>query len=387
MSYTLSGRLQTRLAAVLVPFLVACGLAAGLQEWWPLQLAGAMVAVGLAADVLLWHRLLPYQPTWVALPIGILELWATLLVARHFRIDVPGEAGLWFFAGSWLLAQLVAHALLPRLHLSFAEDGGELGRAGTALGTAAPVALAAVLGVAWVSQPPLVRLEAGVHQGPLVLDRSQRLVGEPGAVVRGGIVIAADDVTVRDVVVEGGEVGIEVRESDDVTLDGVVVRGARVDGINARQSSVAIKDCEVTAWPTGQGIEVSFGLHEDPSSIRRCTVHGGTEGIVTNATNVMVSDNVVTGTSLRGISLTEMSMGAVEDNVVTDALGIGVFCGDYSHCEIEDNRVEGTRPDPNGGRSRAGWDIVSHYYAHATVGGNTLGRGAASFVGASIDDD
>ena len=116
-------------------------------------------------------------------------------------------------------------------------------------------------------------------------------------------------------------------------------------------------------------------------------MHGGTEGIVTNGANIHLEDNRVSGTSLRGISMTEMSMGDIEDNVVRGALGIGIFCGDYSHCDIEGNRVEGTRADPAGGRSRAGWDVVSHYYAHATVGDNKLGRGAQTFVGASIHRD
>ena len=51
----------------------------------------------------------------------------------------------------------------------------------------ARVARALRLGVALAMQPPTVRLSAGVHEGPLVLDRAQHLVGEPGAVVRGGI--------------------------------------------------------------------------------------------------------------------------------------------------------------------------------------------------------
>ena len=346
-----------------------------------------MTAVGLAFDVAVWHRLLPYQPGWLAVPMGLVELWTMMLFVRLVGIEAPGRAGLWFFAGSWLVAQAVGQAVLPRLRLAYAEDGGELGRGGGVLAVAAPVALLAVLGVAWAAQPPTVRLAAGVHRGPLVLDSAQRLVGEPGAVVRGGIVVTADDVTIEDVTVEGGDVGIEVRGSDDVTLDRVVVRGARMDGISARLSSVDVRDCTVTAWPTGQGIEISFGMHESRSSVRGCRVHGGTEGIVTNGANIDLEDNDVTGTSLRGISMTEMSMGAIEDNVVRGSLGIGIFCGDYSHCDIEDNRIEGTRADPSGGRSRAGWDIVSHYYAHATVEGNSVERGTASFVGASIHRD
>jgi hypothetical protein len=388
MSYTLRGRLQTRLAGALVPFFAACALAAALGEWWPVQLAGVMTAVGLGFDAVLWHRLLPYQPGWAAVPMGLVELWATALAAGWLRVDVPGTAGLWFFGGAWILAQVTGQAVLPLLHLSYAEDGGELGRGGALLSASAPVAVVAVLGVAWATQPPTVRLAAGVHEGPLLLDHSQRLVGEPGTIVRGGIVIRSDDVTVSDVTVVGGTTGIEVRDSENVRLERVRVAATR-GGIMARQSSVTIRDCAIDSpsVPGAQGIDISFAMYLPPSSVRGCVVRGGDEGIVSHLAHVDFSDNEVSGTGLRGIVVTEMSMGTIDDNVVRDSLGIGIFCGDYSHCEIADNRVEGTRPDPAGGRSRAGWDIVSHYYAHATVEGNRLERGAASFIGASIDRD
>ena len=59
MSYTLRGRLETRLAAALLPFLVAAVLAPILHKWWPLELAGLMLAIGLALDV---DRLSPSVP-------------------------------------------------------------------------------------------------------------------------------------------------------------------------------------------------------------------------------------------------------------------------------------------------------------------------------------
>jgi nitrous oxidase accessory protein NosD len=62
-----------------------------------------------------------------------------------------------------------------------------------------------------------------VHQGPIVLDHAQKLVGEAGAVVRGGIVVTADDVTVRDLTVVGGEHGIDVRDAVDVLIADVTV--------------------------------------------------------------------------------------------------------------------------------------------------------------------
>ena len=110
MSYTLRGRLESRLAASVLPFLVACALALALDAWWPLELAGAMIGAGLALDVGLYHRLLPYQPAWAAIPLGLVELTATMALVRLFDVAAPLEPALWFFLGSWVLAQVLGHA-------------------------------------------------------------------------------------------------------------------------------------------------------------------------------------------------------------------------------------------------------------------------------------
>jgi nitrous oxidase accessory protein NosD len=392
-AYTLRGRLDSRLAASLAPLVAACVLALVLQAWWPVELAALMLAVGLALDAFLYHRLLPYQPGWAALPLGLLELGLVIGLARLLDVTAPLAAALGFYAGSWLLGQVLGHAVFPLARLSYGEDGGELGRVGAAVAGAALVVVAAAGSVAWVTQPPIVRLAAGMHEGPLVLDRSQRLLGEPGAVVRGGILITADDVTVRDVTVVGGDHGIEVDGAERVLLERVSVLGARLDGINVRRSTVTIRDCVVREL-TGthaQGIDVSFGFDLAPTTIEGCTVAGGMEGIVTHFAHAMVRDNRVSGTSLRGITLTEMSMADVQDNDVADALGVGIFCGDYSMCRIERNSVAGTRPDlESGDRTRMGIGIVSHYGADATVADNRLHgneRPIASFLRGRISSE
>jgi hypothetical protein len=388
MSYTLRGRLETRLAAATLPFLAAAVAASVLQEWWPLELAGAMIGVGLALDACVYHRLFPYQPGWLALPLGLLELGLTMIVVRRLDIAAPLWTALGFFAASWVAAQLLVHAVLPLLRLRYGDDGGELGRGGSALATAGAAAVAAVLGVAWTAQPPTVRLEAGVHEGPLVLDSAQTLVGERGTIVRGGIRIEADDVTVRNVTVSGGEIGIEVRDSEDVVLDRVRIGGTTMDGINARRSSLAVRDCEIE-MPRGsgaQGIDISFAGTQPASVVERCNVRGGSEGIVSHLARVRFSENRVSGTRLRGIAVTEMSMGAVERNVVEDAVGVGIFCGDYSRCEISENSVTGTRRDSSGNPTRAGYGIVAHYWAIAELHDNQLDRGAATFINAQLAD-
>ena len=375
MSYTLRGRLESRLAAALLPFLVACVASIALGLWWPLELTGVMIGVGLALDAILYHRLLPYQPGWAALPLGLAELGVTIALVRLLGIEAPLEPALWFFAGSWLLAQLLAHAGLPLLRLTYAEDGGELGRSGLTLAAAAPLALAGVLGIAWLTLPPVVRLPAGTHEGPLVLDRPQRLVGDDGAIVRGGIVIRSDDVSVRNVTVLGGENGIDVDLADDIVLDGVRVLGSTMDGIHIRRSHVTIRDCAVASLASeyGQGIDISFSFDRDPSLVENCEIDGAWEGIVSHSSRLRLEDNTVRATTSRGIAVTEMSMGSVESNTVESARGVGIFCGDYSMCEIERNAVTGTRPDPTTHDAmRDGYAIQSHFYAHAEIEDNRL---------------
>ena len=393
MSYTLRGRLETRLAAALPPFLVAAVLSPLLHVWWPLELVGVMVAIGLALDVSVYHRTLPYQPGWAALPLGLLELGLTLGVARLLELHAPLWPALALFAGSWLVLQVLAHAGLPLLRLTWPEDGGELGRAGRLLAVAAPAALLAVVGTAWAVEPPTVRLAAGVHQGPLVLDHAQTVIGRRGTIVEGGILITADDVTVQGVTVRGGEYGIEVDGAESVVLEDVVVEGAELDGINVRRGQVEIRDCLIRSLPGAftQGIDISFGFDLHESVVERCTVVGGLEGIVTHFAMAMVRDNHVSGTELRAITMTEMSMGMIEDNEVDGVVGVGIFCGDFSECEIEDNTVSDVAPDPDSDdHTRVGVAIQSHRGAVADLKDNRITGspgGVAAYVDAHIEHE
>jgi nitrous oxidase accessory protein NosD len=375
-SYTLRGRLETRLAVTALPLLAAAALAAGLGEWWPVELAGLMIAVGVVVDLALYHRLLPYQAGWLAVPLGLVELAAVVALSLALRLDAPLRPALAFYAASWLWAQVLVHAALPRLRLTYGEDGGELGRAGAAAPALALALFAFAGGVAWANRPPTVHLSAGVHRGPLVIDRREHLVGEPGAVVRGGIVVRSSGVKISNVTVFGGDYGFDVEKAQDVSLDHVVVGGAHLDGIHVRRSTVSIRDCTVdTATEYGQGIDISFAFDLPPSTVEGCRVRGGQEGIVTHFANAHLLGNTITGTSMRAITMTEMSMGDVSANVVGGALGVGIFCGDHSECMIDRNVVTGTRPDvASGDRARDGYGIVAHYGATAELADNRAGR-------------
>lgn len=144
-----------------------------------------------------------------------------------------------------LLAALLAAAALPAA-------------AGTRRVEAAPGALATA--VAGASPGDVLVLARGVHDGPITIERPLTLAGAPGAVLRGNrtgnvITITGDDVTVRDLTIEGSgsdataiDSGIMVRKGTGntriegnrvvgnlhgITLHGAVnatVRGNRVEG-------------------------------------------------------------------------------------------------------------------------------------------------------------
>ncbi len=250
-----------------------------------------------------------------------------------------------------------------------------IGRPLAALAAAA-LLVAGAIGAAFVGRGPRV------VRGPVVLHRGQHLYRVR---VDGGIRIVGDRVTVRDVTVVGGENGIDVESARGVVLDRVTVRGALLDGIHVRRSTVDVRDCRIESHGLfAQGIDISFGFDVGTSRVSGCTVVGGQEGIVTHSAHVALRDNTVRGTSMRGITMTEMSTASALGNRVDGALGVGIFCGDYSTCRIDGNVVSGTRPDrTSGDLTRQGVGIEAHRGATAKLHGNVVSAspgGIAAFV-------
>jgi len=383
MSYTLSGRIHSRLAAAVPALIVALAL----QRWWAIELVALMLAIGLALDAAVYHRALAYQPAWAALPLGALELGLTYGAMRLlWEMPPPLWEAFVLYAVAWTSGQLLGHVVLPRLRLDYAEAGGELGRAGAATGVAVALTLVGGLGAAYAVRPPTVHLH-GVVQGPLVITHSEKLVG---GIVRGGIVVHANHVTISHVSVVGGDYGISVEHADHVTLDHVRVLRSNLDGIRALDAGVMIHDCSVSA-PAGRlvtGILISYSMGRSMSMVSGCHVSGTREGIATHSSMVDIMDNHVADTSVRGILLGEMSMDMASGNDVEGATGIGISCMDHSMCEIEHNTIAGTRVGNTQDPSAAGVAIESYFFGEATVDGNTIVAspgGVRAFVSSSIE--
>jgi parallel beta-helix repeat protein len=67
---------------------------------------------------------------------------------------------------------------------------------------------------------------------------------------------------------------------------------------------------------------------------------------------------------MRGISVTEMSMGSVTDNEVRDARGIGIWCNDRSMCDIRKNTVIDT--------TGTGFGVLASFQSEADLRQNQL---------------
>ena len=102
----------------------------------------------------------------------------------------------------------------------------------------------------------------------------------------------------------------------------------------------------------------------------------------------MVTGNRVQGTSLRGITISEMSMGEVRHNNVSGSRGVGVYCGDHSMCDVDRNTVLATRRDDAGGNSmRAGFGLEVEFQSEAHLSRNDFAANPKSlgvFLGSVV---
>jgi len=230
--------------------------------------------------------------------------------------------------------------------------------------------------LAGASDGSTVVLAPGTYEGPWSIRTDVALEGSGARVVvadevETALAIHADGVSVSGLDVEGGSTGILVREVEDVSLRDVSVRGADLHGVEVVDASAHISGATIRGLvdPAAQGIEVRNSDGRPDTVIERTSVTGGQEGIVSHVSEVVLTDNDVSATTMRGIVVTEMSDGWVTGNRVFDAFGTGFYCGDMSRCEFDGNEATGMEAG-SGGTSEAGWGLVVTYHASASSSGD-----------------
>jgi nitrous oxidase accessory protein len=158
-----------------------------------------------------------------------------------------------------------------------------------------------------------VRLEPGLHQGPVLVRKPLALQGTPGArltapVEAGWVVrVEADRVRISALSTQGGSTGIFVQDADGVSIHDVAVHGPDLHGIEIVDASARITSVHVVGMhhPMAQGIEVRNADHRPETYVGDSVVVGGQEGLVSHVARVHFERNEVRDTTMRAITITE----------------------------------------------------------------------------------
>jgi len=254
-----------------------------------------------------------------------------------------------------------------------------------------------------------IRVPAGEHVGPLGIDRPVTLLGEPGAVIRGGgkgdvIRITAPDVTVRGLAIRGTGTSLD-RENAGITvladrarieenvledvLFGVylknaadcVIRGNRIHGMDldlARRGDgiriwysdrCAIEDNEVTA---SRDVVIWFSTDV---LIRNNTVRNGRYGLhFMYSDGNRIEDNRLEGNSVGAFLMYSRNL-HLERNVFLanrGPSGYGIGLKDMDGVEVRDNRFLGNRIGVYIDNSPWSVDVYDHF-ARNVIAYNDIG--------------
>ncbi len=261
---------------------------------------------------------------------------------------------------------------------------------------------ALILALVLVAGQDTLRLAAGIHAGPLVLEHPTVVLGAPGAVLRGsgagsvidirasgttvrglriersgrdvdgddaGVMVRADSVVLDDLVIRDILHGVYVREARDVTLRGLDIAGPgglpeseTGNGIHLWSArGITITDSRIASVRDGMFLEyadsvvvrglhvsrVRFGLHYMFSHHNRFSHNVFTDNaagaVVMNSNDVVITDNVFAwnaGSRSYGLVLQTATRPVVRDNLLVGN-AIGVFFDNVIRGTFTGNVVAG----------------------------------------------
>ncbi|MEQ1564561.1 MAG: nitrous oxide reductase family maturation protein NosD [Myxococcota bacterium] len=244
-----------------------------------------------------------------------------------------------------------------------------------------------------------VHLGPGNWRGPVVIDRPLTLTGSPGTVIDGGgvgsvVIVAADDVTIRDLTITGGghqpqrdDSGL-VLGGDRFLVERVLVHDVYL-GIDVRLADHGVvRDCEVRGDP-----DAPFGLRgdgirlweSDDDEIAGNTLSDVRDLVVWYSEGTHLHHNVVTD-SRYGTHLMHAADVHIEANTYTSNV-VGVFAMYSSEVDLLGNTVIGSHGEAGVGIGLKESDalrIERNVLIDDTTGiylDTTPQRGEARFVG------
>ena len=172
---TLIGRLQTRVATLLLPAILASILSiySGNPGW--IATIGIFLVMGVILDIVFYPRVIKWQPPWLTFILAVGEfvlLFVLVMVLSPGGDPVGGQpppgfgtiGAIVLYWVSWLLAVTARIVVFPLLSLSWIENGGEFRPTGWSIPPEAePLPVIASVSAAEI-QGPLVRELSGAVQ-------------------------------------------------------------------------------------------------------------------------------------------------------------------------------------------------------------------------------
>jgi hypothetical protein len=127
---TFFGRIQTRTAILLVPAIIGAILALVTGNEGYIVVIGIYYLVGVVLDVVVYPRIITWQPPWLTFVLGAGEFVIVYVLARALDVGLsPIQAIGWYWA-AWTLAVWTGIVVLPIASLTWIESGGEFRRTG-----------------------------------------------------------------------------------------------------------------------------------------------------------------------------------------------------------------------------------------------------------------